>query len=197
MRIVSGKYGGRKIRAKIPRNVRPTSDVLKEAIFNVLANFLSFEGKIAADLCAGTGALGFEALSRGGSFVYFFEKSKKTAFLIREIAESLKIPESDFKIIGGDALKGAEKLARDERVETPEIFFFDPPYNSNLYERFFRFLDENSEVLSGSYFLVERLSASVSHYPSAAKILFSKNYGDSAIDLVRIEKQQTQTPITL
>ena len=74
MRIVSGKYGGRRLSLKLPEGIRPTSDNTRESIFNILNNYIDWDGLTVLDICAGTGALGFEALSRGAEYTVFIEK---------------------------------------------------------------------------------------------------------------------------
>ena len=70
MRIISGRWKGRRIETKLPSGIRPTQDAIKETIFNILNNYIGFEDIECADICAGAGMLGIEALSRGAKKVY-------------------------------------------------------------------------------------------------------------------------------
>jgi 16S rRNA (guanine966-N2)-methyltransferase len=83
MRVISGKYGGRVLRSLAGQNIRPTSDRLRETLFNVLtaSNPAALESTVWMDLFAGTGAVGIEALSRGAQQVYFVENSDRAARL--------------------------------------------------------------------------------------------------------------------
>ena len=130
MRIIGGKYGSRRINVKIPDNVRPTTDRVRESIFNILNNLIDFQDLKVLDLFAGTGAFGFEALSRGSAYTQFVEKNKRTFELIRSVANSLEIPKSDYGIINGDAVK---YLQNDKAQFSYDLIFADPPYDNDIY----------------------------------------------------------------
>ena len=127
MRVIAGKYRSRPLHSLKGMDIRPTSDRLRETLFNVLTagkpNVL--EGTIWIDLYAGTGAVGIEALSRGAETVYFVESSTQAAELIAKNLATLKI-EQNFRIVKLDVLHGLRVLA-NERV-TANFVFFDPPY---------------------------------------------------------------------
>ena len=108
--------------------IRPTSDRLRETLFNVLTagNPLALEGSLWLDLFAGTGAVGIEALSRGAAKVYFVEKSKRAAELIRKNLESLGVQAANYELLSQDALHAIRALA--QRGTQPEYIFLDPPY---------------------------------------------------------------------
>jgi len=93
MRVIAGKYGSRPLRLLRGINVRPTSDRLRETLFNVLTagNPAALEGTVWIDWYAGTGAVGIEALSRGASQVYFVESSNAALELIRQNLNNLGI----------------------------------------------------------------------------------------------------------
>src|SRR5262249_53859729 len=98
MRVISGLYRGRVLRNPSDRKTRPTSDRLRETLFNVLAPRLNDETRFL-DLCAGTGAIGIEALSRGAAFVTFIDKSRRACALIEENLDTLLIPEDRTEIV--------------------------------------------------------------------------------------------------
>ena len=108
--------------------IRPTSDRLRETLFNVLTagNPQALEGSVWLDLFAGTGAVGIEALSRGAAKVYFVEKSKRAVDLIRKNLESLGIVTANYELLSQDALHAIRGLA--QREVQPEYIFLDPPY---------------------------------------------------------------------
>src|SRR5437867_11732013 len=91
MRIISGRFKSRRLKATPPAGIRPTSGKLKETIFNVLG--ASVEGATFLDGCAGLGGIGIEALSRGAQTVYFVEQSWKACRIIRENLQSVGIEE--------------------------------------------------------------------------------------------------------
>jgi len=121
MRVISGKFKSRRLKATPPAGIRPTSDKLKETVFNILGT--TVEGATFLDGCAGMGAIGIEAISRGAGFVYFVEQSRQACQIIRENLNSLQVRDG-FRILEMGLLKGLDE------IETPlEIAFVDPPYD--------------------------------------------------------------------
>jgi 16S rRNA (guanine966-N2)-methyltransferase len=119
MRIIAGKWRGRQIEAPAGRSTRPTADRVRETLFSMLASRLgSFEDLRVADLFAGSGALGLEALSRGAASVTFVESDPCAAAVIRRNAEKLG---ASVQILSGSALA----LPRSEPFD---LIFADPPY---------------------------------------------------------------------
>jgi 16S rRNA (guanine966-N2)-methyltransferase len=127
VRVISGKFGSRRLKGTPPSGIRPTSDKLKETIFNILGP--SIQDSTFLDGCAGLGGIGIEAISRGAAFVYFVEQSRKACQIIRENLKSLKVEEG-FKIMEMDFLKALDI------IDTPfDIAFVDPPYErEDLYD---------------------------------------------------------------
>jgi 16S rRNA (guanine966-N2)-methyltransferase len=134
MRVTGGKHGGRSLAAPDDQAIRPTSDKARQALFNILAHHdfgfeFTLENIAVADLFAGTGALGIEALSRGSRFCLFVEEDAEARGLIRENVEAL-------------GLTGTSKIwrrdARDLGPLTPGgggpfgLVFLDPPYGKSL-----------------------------------------------------------------
>lgn len=126
MRVIAGLYGGRVLKSPADNKTRPTSDRLRETLFNVLAPRIDAETRFL-DLCAGTGAIGIEALSRGAAFVTFVDKSKKSCALIEENLDNLNIPESTTEILG----LSADNFTGREHPAGWDIAFFDPPYDAD------------------------------------------------------------------
>src|SRR5262249_1006661 len=113
MRVIAGKFRSRQLRSLPGMDIRPTSDRLRETLFNVLVagNPQALSGTVWVDLFAGTGAVGIEALSRGAAKVYFVEKSREAAALIRKNLASLEIT-TGYEILNQDALRALEALTR-------------------------------------------------------------------------------------
>ncbi len=126
MRIISGQYGGRVLKSPPDNRTRPTSDRLRETLFNVIAPRLDEDTRFL-DLCAGTGAIGIEAVSRGVAFVTFVDRSKKACALIEENLDKLGVPESATDVL---ALEAENFCGRRHEVGW-DIAFFDPPYDSD------------------------------------------------------------------
>jgi 16S rRNA (guanine966-N2)-methyltransferase len=125
MRVISGLYRGRVLKSPADDKTRPTSDRLRETLFNVLAPRINDETRFL-DLCAGTGAIGIEALSRGCAFVTFVDVSKRSCALIEENLDKLGVPESQTDVLN----LTAENFTAREHVAAWDIAFFDPPYES-------------------------------------------------------------------
>jgi 16S rRNA (guanine966-N2)-methyltransferase len=126
MRIISGRFRGRDL-GSVPEGVRPTSDRVRESLFSILG---SIAGDRVLDLFAGTGALGFEAISRGASVVVFVDRSRKTVKRLRKTGQGLGLTEPDeFRVVGADAKKAIEQFQQAE-VEPFDLVFLDPPYEA-------------------------------------------------------------------
>jgi 16S rRNA (guanine(966)-N(2))-methyltransferase RsmD len=130
MRIIGGTSKGRKLAAVHGRGIRPTSDRVKESIFNILGGDL--EGKVVLDLFAGTGNLGLEALSRGASKVLFVDKRRQALGLIeRNLAQCGMTDEAE--ILPTDVLRAVGILSR--RKEIFDVILMDPPYEKGMVQR--------------------------------------------------------------
>src|SRR5689334_11439431 len=102
MRIISGKFKSRQLKGTPPAGIRPTSDKLRETLFNILAPRI--DGAAFLDGCAGVGAIGIEAISRGAALVYFIDQSRKACQSIRQNLSSLEISDG-FKLMEMDLLR--------------------------------------------------------------------------------------------
>src|SRR5262245_31330081 len=127
MKILTGALRGRSILLRPNENMRPTTDLVRKAIFDTLQG--AIEGKKVLDLFSGTGALGFEALSSGAREVLWVEQDGSQVRAIEKTLKSLEMEKSG-KVIESDALSAVERLAA--RSEQFDLFFLDPPYHSGL-----------------------------------------------------------------
>jgi 16S rRNA (guanine966-N2)-methyltransferase len=135
MRVIAGKYRSRLLGSLPGLDIRPTSDRLRETLFNLLTpgNPSALQGTVWLDLFAGTGAVGIEALSRGAKMVHFVEESVPAAELIRKNLRSLKI-EAGFNVVHRDAIRGLGSLAKQGIAA--DFAFLDPPYRlAEAYEQ--------------------------------------------------------------
>lgn len=126
MRIISGEYRGRILKSPADQKTRPTSDRLRETLFNILAPRILEETRFL-DLCAGTGAVGIEAISRGAGFATFVDKSQRACALIEENLDLLAIPEDQTEIVRSPA----EKFVTRSYPAAWDIVFYDPPYSED------------------------------------------------------------------
>lgn len=151
MRVIGGKFGSRRLKGPGLLRLRPTSDRLRETLFNVLGP--TVEDCLFVDLYAGTGAIGIEAASRGAKQVIFVEKHPATTRLLRQNLASLGL-NGGVELIAGDALDGLEKLAA--RRIMADFIFLDPPYErADEYERTLEFIDSSHLLVPASRVVVE------------------------------------------
>ncbi len=155
MRVIAGKYRGRQLKSLKGMALRPTSDRLRETLFNVLGERIV--GSWFVDAFAGTGAVGIEALSRGAKEVVFLEKHAPAATLIKKNLESLEVV-GGARVLSVDALKGLEVVGKENSGgrEMRAIVFLDPPYaNATEYDRVLSFLGSARLLGEGSLVIAE------------------------------------------
>ena len=155
MRVIAGKYRSRALRSLPGMDIRPTSDRLRETVFNILTsgNPEALVGTVWFDLFAGTGAVGIEALSRGARQVYFVENFVAAAATIRRNLQGLGIADG-FRIVQESVLHAIGKMER-ERV-TADVVFLDPPYRmSDAYRNTLSALAESSLIRAMSVVIAE------------------------------------------
>jgi 16S rRNA (guanine(966)-N(2))-methyltransferase RsmD len=155
MRVIAGKYRGRTLRSMRGVDIRPTSDRLRETLFNVLTagNPQALEHSVWLDLFAGTGAVGIEALSRGAKHVYFVESSAPATEVIKDNPQSLSL-ESGFKVLRAELPNAFWRMEREHVAA--DVVFLDPPYRmQEVYAKTLRALVESSLVWAMSVVVAE------------------------------------------
>jgi len=151
MRVIAGKFRSRPLKGPGKLRLRPTSDPLRETLFNVLGT--SVADSLFVDLYAGTGAIGIEAISRGAREVIFVESHAPEARLIRQNLESLGI-RAGAELIEADAVRALELLAN--RRLLADFVFLDPPYEeAEEHLRVLEFLDESHLLAPYGLVIVE------------------------------------------
>lgn len=155
MRVITGKYRGRKLNTPADYDIRPTSDKAKEALFSILANRI-YESRVL-DLFAGTGSIGIEALSRGAGYCLFADASGKSLKLVKENLEHCKVEEKT-RVAAGDFRKILKNLTDriEDGLEEPfDIIFLDPPYNKDLLPEAFNLIREGGILDSEGVIVAE------------------------------------------
>lgn len=156
MRIIAGKYRSRPLRSLRGLDIRPTSDRLRETLFNVLAsgNPEQLADTVWLDLYAGTGAVGIEALSRGARIAYFVEDSAQAVNLVRQNLGALGIENDSFEVIERDVLAGLRRL--DAQAVACDFCFLDPPYRMHAaYAETLGFLSQSRLLQPASVVIAE------------------------------------------
>jgi len=155
MRVIAGKFRSRQLKSLKGMALRPTSDRLRETLFNVLSDRVA--GASFVDVFAGTGAVGIEALSRGAREVVFIEKHGPAATLIRKNLESLDVRDGA-RVLAVDAVHGLEVLGKGKSGDAAgaDIVFLDPPYGSvEDYDRVLTCLGFEGLLREGSLVIAE------------------------------------------
>jgi 16S rRNA (guanine(966)-N(2))-methyltransferase RsmD len=184
MKIIAGALGGQSIPGRPNPHLRPTSDKVKEAIFDqVQARFVdSWEGLRVLDLFAGTGSLGFEALSRGASQAVFVDHHLQTVKAIQKAAEHLGLKDRSEVICKG-ALDGIRWL--EKRGDVFDLIFMDPPYREDWIVGTLNALMGTRLLSKRSKIIVERdkrelITSVVSNW----KLETERRYGDSMVSIL-------------
>lgn len=155
MRVIAGEFKSRPLRALPGMDTRPTSDRLRETLFNVLiaGNPKALAQSVWLDVYAGTGAVGIEALSRGAHSVTFVENNRAAAKLIRENLKSLGIIEG-FEVVEHEADRALRQL--DAQALSCDYVFVDPPYRQHdAYEQTLGFLSQSRILKPSSIVIAE------------------------------------------
>ena len=151
MRVIAGRFRSRKLETPAGLTTRPTSDRLRETLFNVLTPRL--EDCVFLDLYAGSGAVGIEAISRGAQQVYFAESDRKAARAIRDNLKSLAIDEGP-ELVEREVILALRLL--DAQAVRCDVVFLDPPYDSHgAYEQVLSFLSQSRLLHAESIVVAE------------------------------------------
>jgi 16S rRNA (guanine966-N2)-methyltransferase len=153
MRVIAGQYRSRPLQSLAGMDLRPTSDRLRETLFDILAAARSLEDSVWLDLYAGTGAVGIEALSRGARQVYFVESAKKHARLLRDNLAQLGIT-AGFELHEREVSKSLPLL--DSTGVVCDYCFLDPPYRMRgTYEQTLGYLSQSRLLQPSSLVIAE------------------------------------------
>ena len=186
MRITGGSLRGRALVAPSDDSVRPTSDKVRQAIFNILShhdfgNGFTFDGARAADLFAGTGAMGLEAVSRGARFCLFVDDSAESRALIRRNVEAL-------------GLTGASKIWRRDATDLGamppgaggpfDLVFLDPPYRKNLVAPALAALVAGGWLAANALVITETAADEPVLVGEAFRLADRRQYGDTSVSFL-------------
>jgi 16S rRNA (guanine966-N2)-methyltransferase len=178
VRIVGGRFRGRALRGPASDAIRPTSDRLRETIFNILAHSYGdpVSGARVLDLFAGTGAMGLEALSRGATFALFVDDSAVARGLIRENVEALGV--------GGQSRifrRDATRMGPAGPNEPFSLVFCDPPYGKGLAERALASCAEGGWLTDDALVVVEEAQGVEVMLPRGFAEIERRDYGETKV----------------
>lgn len=170
MRIISGKYKGKKLKGFNIEGTRPTMDRVKESLFGMIQTYIP--SSIVLDLFAGSGALGLEAISNGAKKCYLIDNNQMAIQTIKDnsqnIDENLKILKIDYKKF----LKTTD--------ETFDIIFLDPPYKENQLDKSLRIIEERKLLNNGGIVICEY---EIGEPKTNLKLIKEKSYGPKKIKI--------------
>ena len=190
MRIISGKFRGRKLIKFNKEGIKPTTDKMRESIFNIVISYLKineknndlpFEGFSVLDIFAGTGALGLEAISRGAENVTFIEKSRDNLRVLYKNVYHLKVNEK-VKII-------KRSIRKVKKIDGKfDLIFIDPPYQMDLIlKKTLKKILDFKIIKKNSIIILEHSKKKKISIPKDFKIIKEKIYGNSSLTLIKLK----------
>ena len=185
MRIIGGKAKGRILHFPPGSKERPTSDFLREALFNMLG---SLEEKTFLDLFAGSGSVGLEAASRGAQRVYFVEKNRNLVEIIKDNIQKCSLDEN-CSVISADIEHGLSNLFKNKFAA--DIIFIDPPYNRNMVEAALNSLNKN-QIFKKDVVVVIQHSIKEKFTDSMDSNFYlrdQRKYGDNVLTFLKMERK--------
>jgi 16S rRNA (guanine966-N2)-methyltransferase len=185
MRIVAGKFRGRAIAAPDHDGLRPTSDRVRESVFNILSHGIAdFElhGARVIDLFAGTGAFGLEALSRGASYCLFVEDNADARALIRTNVEAFGLT-GETRIFRRDATA----LGPAGNFGPYSLAFLDPPYAQGLAEKALAGILAGSWLIPGAICVCEERSGAAFTIPAGLTKIDHRTWGETEVRFLRVD----------
>jgi 16S rRNA (guanine966-N2)-methyltransferase len=179
MRIVGGEHRGKPLAAPSGRHTRPTTDRVREAIFNILEHGIDgfdIAGTRVLDLFAGSGALGLEALSRGARFVQFIDEQSAARGIIRQNADSLGL-------IGRCKIwrRDASRLGRCAPQPPFDLVFADPPYGKGLASKALDELQAGGWLSDRAVVVIEEAGDQDLEVPAGLEVLSKRDYSDTRV----------------
>lgn len=175
MRIITGKYGGRKINppSKMPYT-RPTTDIAKEGLFNIISNNIEMEGIKTLDIFGGTGSISYELASRGASDLTIVEKDPKMYDFIKNKAAELGI--ENCKVVKSEVFRFLESCS-----EKYDLIFAGPPYALTTINEIPRVIREKELLNKSGWFILEHTPAN--NYENEPQFKTMRNYGTTIFSI--------------
>lgn len=175
MRIIGGEWGGRKIHppSKMPYT-RPTTDIAKEGLFNILQSNRDLEGMKTLDLFGGTGSISFELASRGANDLTLVEKDPRMLDFIRSTAETLGLPQ--LKIVGSDVFRFLKN-----NKEAYDFIFAGPPYALETIDQIPGMITAGNFLKENGWFVLEHTPRN--RYSGYPLFVTERNYGTTLFSI--------------
>ncbi|WP_243290249.1 16S rRNA (guanine(966)-N(2))-methyltransferase RsmD [Bacillus sp. FJAT-47783] len=184
MRVVSGSCKGKQLKAVPGMNTRPTTDKVKEAVFNMVGPY--FEGGMALDLFAGSGGIGIEALSRGMERCVFIDRDRKAIQTIHMNLKSCRL-EDRAEVFKAEAERALKALVK--RSLTFDLIMLDPPYKKQKLESLITFIDENKLLNEHGVIICEHSDdVELPEEIGSCEVVKKETYGHTVITIYKLMK---------
>lgn len=182
MRITGGEYGGRILESPTDRTIRPTSDKVRQAIFNILNSRGAVDGAVVLDGFCGTGALGIEAISWGAKYGIFIDKNRRSLDLCKKNYAALKIPVESHFFLKDCAKPGLRPVT----LQAADLIFLDPPYKQDLVPQALQGLSEGNWLARQALILIETEKSfdPASLASEGFGLILVRDYGDTRVALL-------------
>lgn len=178
MQITGGYLKSRRINSPKGANVRPTLSQVRESVFSILKSLMDdFDDRLFLDAFAGSGIMGFEAVSRGFKNVVFIEKDRKTFFLLKQNAEILGLNPVFY---AGDTLKVLNRIDRDF-----DVIYIDPPYRDGYYGNVINAIHQRKLLKPDGFIVLEHLKETEIDF-NVFKAVKQKIYGEKVITILNL-----------
>ena len=181
MRVIGGKFKGKKLIEPKDKETRPLKDLTKESIFNIINHSNKFSINInkanVLDLFSGVGSFGIECLSQGASYVTFVEKYEAVLTILKKNLNNLK-SKINYEIIESDILN---RLEFKSLKLTYDLIFLDPPYKEKALENILNKIIENNVLNKKGIIIIHRHKKEVDIFPKNFYLIDEKQYGISKI----------------
>jgi len=187
LKITGGNLKGRRLKTLKGFQTRPTLEKTRQAMFNTLSSRYDLKAFEAFDLFAGSGALGFEAVSRGAVKATFLDRDPACIAVIKANAEALQL-QTDCQIICQETIRWLKQQAWDRR---PRLFLVDPPYNTPLAQGVVDLLALYAPVLSDSILMLETAITARLGTPPVYRLIRDKCFGHTRLTLLEMSCQES------
>jgi len=179
MRIIGGTFGGRRLKSIEAPGLRPTTDRVRESVFNILESRIEIERAHVLDLFAGTGALGIEALSRGAAHCHFVESNRRAVAVIHENLQDLGLADRAL-VLHRDALRHIH--ATDAVYD---LMFADPPYAATVFDRLVHDIFSQGRLSSGGLLVLEHSGFMKGRATDLFEVVTERSFGDTGVTIFR------------
>lgn len=185
MRIIGGEYGGRKLISPKDNTIRPTTDRMRETIFNILSHTSGgFDGATILDVFAGSGAMGLEALSRGAAHATFFDKDPAALQLVKKNTGLLDAHDKS-------TIKNVTAPIFPRAQTAYDFIFIDPPYKLDIISDTLAALNKNNYFADNGLVIVEYSPGNKVRFPDYFDVLKEKTYGDTRFSFLKRKQPET------